>query len=260
MANWGFSTGASGYDANDRLIAWNRADSNQDQSWTLTYEGDWDYFTDAGTTQDRTHVPTHELTAIDATALTYDAKGNLTQNVNGDTYTWDFDNRMKTATVSGAVSTYAYDALGRRASKEVGAAKNVFVSTTRPLPYSAFAGQVLAAYASGAAPASPTEKYVYGSYIDEPIIKVGTGGTVYYHANDLYSVAGLTDTNGSPIERYAYTAYGVLTILAPDGSTVRSISSYVNPYTFTGRRWDAETELYYYRHRVLRGPAGPVLE
>ena len=40
-------------------------------------------------------------------------------------------------------------------------------------------------------PNSPTEKYVYGPYIDEPIIKVGTGGTVSYHANDLYSVAAL---------------------------------------------------------------------
>ena len=76
---------------------------------------------------------------------------------------------------------------------------------------------------------------MYGSYIDEPIIKVGTGGTVYYHANDLFSIAALTDTDGAPIERYAYTAYGVLTILAPDGSTVRSSSSYANPYTFTGR-------------------------
>ena len=106
MANWGFSTGANGYDANDRLVNWNRADSACDQSWTLTYEGDWRYFTEEATTEDRTHGPTHELIAIDSTTLTYDAKGNLTKNVSGDEYTWDFDNRMRTATVSGAVSTY----------------------------------------------------------------------------------------------------------------------------------------------------------
>ena len=265
MANWGFSTGASGYDRNDRLIAWNRSDAARDQSWTLTYEGDWDYFTDAGTTQDRVHGPAHELTAIDATTLTYDAKGNLTTNANGDTYAWDFDNRLRTATVSGDVSTYTYDALGRRTSKEVGAAKTLFVSSTRPLPSSPHAGQVLAEYASGAAPSSPTEKHVFGYYIDEPILKVGTGGLVYYHANDLFSIAALTDTDGDPIERYAYTAYGVLTILAPDGSTVRPTSSYANPWTFTGREWDPELALYYYRARfydpalgrfVTRDPIG----
>ena len=51
MANWGYSTGASGYDLKDRLVAWNRTDGNQNQSWTLTYEGDWHDFTDAGTHQ-----------------------------------------------------------------------------------------------------------------------------------------------------------------------------------------------------------------
>ena len=42
--------------------------------------------------------------------------------------------------------------------------------------------------ASGAAPISPTEKYVYASYIREPVVKDGTGGTVYYHRNSQYSV------------------------------------------------------------------------
>ena len=51
MANWGYSTGGSGYDLKDRLVAWNRTDGNQNQSWTLTYEGDWHDFTDAATTQ-----------------------------------------------------------------------------------------------------------------------------------------------------------------------------------------------------------------
>ena len=62
------------------------------------------------------------------------------------------------------------------------------------------------------------------------------------------TVAAITDTDGSAIERYAYTAYGVLTIL-PDGSSVRSSSSYANPYTFTGRRRNSETEPEYYRAR-----------
>ena len=162
-------------------------------------------------------------------ALTYDAKGNLTQNVTGDTYTWDFDNQLRTATVSGAVTTLAYDALGRRVSKASGATANVYVGAAQPLVASPLAGQILAQYPSGTAPSSPSEKWVYGVYIDEPLIKVGTGGTLYYHAHDLFSVSALTDTNAAVVERYRYTAYGVLTILAPDGVTVRSVSSYANP-------------------------------
>jgi RHS repeat-associated protein len=256
MANWGFSTGASGYDNKDRLVAWNRTDGNQNQSWTLTYEGDWHDFADAGTAQHRTHGAAHELTVIDSTSLTYDAKGNLTRNVTGDTYTWDFDNQLRTATVSGSVTTLAYDALGRRVSKASGATTNVYVSATQPLAMSSLAGQILAQYPSGAAPSSPTEKFVYGVYIDEPLIKVGTGGTLYYHANDLFSVSALSDTGGAVLERYRYTAYGVLTIRAPDGVTVRSASSYANSSTFTGREWDSDLQLFYYRARFYAAQLG----
>ena len=97
---------------------------------------------------------------------------------------------------------------------------------------------------------------MYGVYIDEPLIKVGTGGTLYYHANDLFSVSALTDASAAVVERYRYTAYGVLTILAPDGVTVRSVSSYANPFTFTGREWDSETGLYYYRARFYAAQLG----
>ena len=176
----------------------------------------------------------------------------------GDTYTWDFDNQLRTATVSGAVTTLAYDALGRRVSKASGATTNVYVNAAQPLAMSPLAGQILAQYPSGTAPSSPTEKWVYGVYIDEPLIKVGTGGTLYYHANDLFSVSALTDTNAAVVERYRYTAYGVLTILAPDGVTVRSASSYANPFTFTGREWDSETRPLLLSGPLLLGPAGEV--
>ena len=57
----------------------------------------------------------------------------------------------------------------------------------------------------------------------------------------------MTNTSGAVVERYRYTAYGVLTLLAPDGVTVRTSSSYANPCTYTGRRWEPEVSLYYYR-------------
>ena len=76
--------------------------------------------------------------------------------------------------------------------------------------------------------------YVYGSYIDEPVLRYepATSESRYYHRNQQYSIIALTDGVGAISERYAYSAYGELTV--PDGSgTVQSGSD--NRYTYTGR-------------------------
>ncbi len=261
MANWGWSTGTSGYDDEDRLVSWTRDDNNLSQSWTLTNEGDWSQFVENTTTENRTHGPAHELTSITIGSTQYnlghDVKGNLTDIPSGlrptaSRLSWDFDNRMSAADTDGDNVddvTLKYDALGRRVAKTSGSASVVYVSMTQPIQYSPFAGQVVAEYASGAAATSPTEKYVYASYIDEPVLKDGTGGTVYYHRNSQYSVCALTSASGAVVERYGYEPYGELTILAADGTTVRALSSYANTYTYTGRRWDADLSLYYFRAR-----------
>jgi RHS repeat-associated protein len=124
--------------------------------------------------------------------------------------------------------------------------------------------QVIADYARGAAAAAPSFRYVYGSYVDEPLLRhAGTGTTLptsgtaalYYHRNQQYSIVGLSDAAGALVERYAYTAYGELTILAPD-RTLRATSSFHNRYTYTGREWDPTLRLYYFRARWLEPKAG----
>jgi RHS repeat-associated protein len=199
---------------------------------------------------------------VGGTGLTYDVKGNLTQAVTGHRYTWDFDNQLQGVDTSGdqvADVTFGYDALGRRVKKTASGATKIYVSATTPIAYSPQAGQELVEYVSGAVPTSPTEKCVYGNDIDEPIWKTGTGGAVYYHANSLYCVSALTNGSGAVVERYRYTPYGELTILAADGTTVRSASNYANPYTYTGRRWDSETGLYYHRARYYHPALGRFL-
>ncbi len=64
-----------------------------------------------------------------------------------------------------------------------------------------------------------------------------------------YSITALTDLTGTIKERYAYTAYGELTITDASG-TVRSSTAEGNRYTYTGREWDDITELYHYRARM----------
>jgi RHS repeat-associated protein len=102
--------------------------------------------------------------------------------------------------------------------------------------------------------------YVYGSYVDELLAIISSTGLPadrkFAHANHLYSVAALTDNSGNVVERYRYDAYGQRTVLAADGTTIRTASSYGNQYGFTGRYLDKETGLWYFRARHYSAAMG----
>ncbi len=118
-----------------------------------------------------------------------------------------FDNRLSSAAVSGgATVSQQFDALGRRVARTVGISTTVYVQDGQ---------QTIADYAVGAAPASSTYRYLYASYVDEPVMRWQTSGGVpfYYHRNQQYSVVALTDGSGTIVERYAYTVYGQPTFL-----------------------------------------------
>ena len=91
--------------------------------------------------------------------------------------------------------------------------------------------------------------------IDEPISLTNTedvnkrAGTYWFHRDGLGSVTEITDKHGKTIAYYDYSVYGQVTITTPNGK-VLSESRVGNPYTFTGRRLDAETGLLYYRARM----------
>jgi RHS repeat-associated protein len=72
--------------------------------------------------------------------------------------------------------------------------------------------------------------------------------THYYHQNALWSVEAVTHSTGAIAERYSYDAYG----LPSTGSTNpwgTAHSVIGNPWMFTGRLFDEETGLYFYRAR-----------
>jgi RHS repeat-associated protein len=72
----------------------------------------------------------------------------------------------------------------------------------------------------------------------------------YYHYDGLGSVTDLSDSEGSHIEHYAYSPFGKTKIYSPATGMKREDSIIGNPYRFTGRRWDEESQLYYYRARM----------
>jgi RHS repeat-associated protein len=121
--------------------------------------------------------------------------------------------------------------------------------------------QTIADYPVGGAATTPTFRYVYASYIDEPVVRktAGTGGTlVYFHRNHQYSVTAVTTSAGAISELYAYSAYGQPTILDASAS-VLSASAISNRYTYTGREWDATLGLHHFRARWMSPSAGRFL-
>jgi RHS repeat-associated protein len=102
--------------------------------------------------------------------------------------------------------------------------------------------------------------------VDE-ILTMDRSGTYYYHQNGLWSVEAVTDSTGTVAERYDYDAYGAVTTTAGTNSWGTAHSAIGNPWMFTGREFDEETGLYYYRARTYdtfqgrfleRDPIGPM--
>ncbi|MBI4707735.1 MAG: hypothetical protein HY761_07415 [Candidatus Omnitrophica bacterium] len=69
----------------------------------------------------------------------------------------------------------------------------------------------------------------------------------------------MTDENGNIAERYSYDAYGNTTIKDAAGCKLQA-SGIGNHYAYTGREFDSETGLYYYRARYYDPQIGRFLQ
>jgi RHS repeat-associated protein len=76
------------------------------------------------------------------------------------------------------------------------------------------------------------------------------GSTYFYQSDGLGSVTSLSSSLGTVAASYTYDSFGNLT--AQSGSAT-------NPYQFTGRDFDSETGLYYYRARYYDPTLGRFL-
>jgi RHS repeat-associated protein len=264
MSGYGFTSAGTSYDDEDRLTGFARTSGTFTQSWNLTKVGDWTSVTTNGTAQNRTHGPTHELLTAGGQSLETDPKGNITllPTVLSSSLTpqasrliWDFDNKLRGADLGNNSSVdvnFQYDALGRRVARTGTGGSVVYVQHDQ---------QTIADYPVSGVASTPTNRYVYASYIDEPVVRkaAGTGGTIhYYHRNQQYSITAMTTSTGTVAERYAYTAYGQPTILNASGSVLTS-SAVGNRYTYTGREWDETLGLHHFRARWMSPLAGRFL-
>jgi RHS repeat-associated protein len=149
--------------------------------------------------------------------------------------------------------TAGQDYLGRRVSRTIYGAPNITIK------YAYDGDRIIAEYDGSG---TLLRKFVYGPGIDEPIclIEVAESNAVYYyHFDGLGSVVALSDVNSVLVERYTYDVFGRPTIRDANGTELAE-SALANPYLFTGRAYDAETGLYYYRARYYDYATGRFLQ
>jgi RHS repeat-associated protein len=187
-------------------------------------------------------VATHiDSATIVLFTVAYDANGNTLSDPSGKQYTWDFENRLVQAVVpgtNGGTTTFKYDPFGRRIQKSgpLGTTNYLYdgVSDIEELDGS---GNILG-------------RYTEGRTIDEPLAELRSGSTSFYEQDGLGSVASLSNGTGAIIGTYTYDSFGNLT--ASTGTTS-------NPFLYTGRDFDNETNLQYSRARYYDPRAGRFL-
>lgn len=94
------------------------------------------------------------------------------------------------------------------------------------------------------------ERYTYGPGTDEPLVGQRQPKIFFYEADGLGSVTSLTDPTGALAATYTYDSFGFLT---------NSTGSATNWFRYTGRQFDSDTALYYYRARYYDAMSGRFL-
>jgi RHS repeat-associated protein len=139
---------------------------------------------------------------------------------------------------------YAYDAAGRRIEKKVDGATQV--------KYVYDGDHIIAEYNSAG---TLLRKYVHGPCVDEPICMIEASGTYagthYYHYDALGSCVAMTNSAGNVTQLYEYSVYG---------QVAASDADHPNRFMFTGREFDKDTGLYYYRARYYHPEIGRFLQ
>lgn len=196
----------------------------------------------------------NQYTSVGGTPYSYDDNGNLS---NDGTYLYYYDSQNRLTDVNDAsdapVASYVYNYLGRRVRKVVYGLPDI---TTK---YAYNNNQVIAEYDGGD---NLVRKFIYGPDIDEPILMIDVidnDAVYYYHYDGLGSVVALSNTNNEIVERYSYDAFGEATI-QDTNDDIQDTSLYDNPYLFTGRRYDPQVSLYYYRARYYNADIGRFLQ
>jgi RHS repeat-associated protein len=129
---------------------------------------------------------------------------------------------------SGGTVNFKYDPFGRRIYKSSSSATSIYAYDGNNV--------VETVNASGGVVA----RYSQSENTDELLAMLRGTTTDYYEIDGVGSVSSLTDTTGALAQTYTYDSFG---------NTTNSSGSLTNFFRYTGREFDTETNIYFYRAR-----------
>ncbi len=176
----------------------------------------------------------NELTSTPSGSYAYDNNGNRKTDPSGAQYSWDFENRLTQVILPGTGGTvnFKYDPFGRRIQKAF-----VQGGTTTTTDYLYDGVNLLEEIDNSG---SLLARYTTTRALDEKFAELRSSTTSYYQQDGVGSVTSMTNSAGTLANTYTFDSFGKLTA---------STGTLTNPFGFTGRDFDQETGLNYYRAR-----------
>jgi len=173
----------------------------------------------------------------------YDNNGNqIAKSINetkGWIQSWDYENRLITSErTKGAEKrtiSFKYDPFGRRIEKKLVTTNPASTETTTYV----YDNEDIVLELTTDSTGTTKTFYTHGPGIDEPLAMERSGQYYYYHQDGLGSITAITDQSRTVVQRYSYSVFG----------QPRPTTNFRNSYQYTGREYDKETGLYYYRLR-----------
>ncbi|WP_415909196.1 RHS repeat-associated core domain-containing protein [Oleiharenicola sp. Vm1] len=175
-----------------------------------------------------------------------DGRGNVT-TWGGQSFTYDADNRLITASATGLTLSFAYDPDGRL----------VKVTKNGTSEYRYYDGaQCFLRFDSVG---NITDWTVWGPTPDEVIARQTGGAWQYYHQDQINSVYAVTSAAGLVLERYLYDPFGAPAIYDANWYG-RAATVIGNPWLFTGQEWRDDLQLSNYKARWYQPTLGRFLQ
>ena len=142
-------------------------------------------------------------------------------------------------------SRYTFDGLGRRVEKEVTKGS---IITRKSYIYNG--ENILLEYNTSGSTPLESARYIGTGGIDDNLMVIRNGKGFFYHKDHLGSITAITDEAGQVVQKNHYSAFGkVVSIRNKDRVSLSLESALDQPFYFTGREWDNEIDMYYYRAR-----------
>jgi RHS repeat-associated protein len=163
----------------------------------------------------------------------FDANGNLIQKMEaGNTVSYQYDalNRLTNVFLGpGKSVSYTYGPMGNRTSIK---------DTNDVISHFFYDGNTLLMELD--VNYGTIARYTSSLQVDDWISMSRGGNHYFYHKDGIKSVKALTNTSQTIVNQYEYEVFGGLK---------NQVQGVVNPFLYTGRAYDEEIGLYYYRTR-----------